>query len=48
MTFLIAVSTIILNERRLADLTLNKHILDTILVSCLSSATLMTRVDFEI
>ena len=48
MAFLITVSTIILNERRLADLVLNKHILDTVLVSCLNSVTLMNPVDFEI
>jgi hypothetical protein len=31
---------IVLNERRLADIVLNKHILDTVLVSRLSSAIL--------
>ncbi len=38
--FLITVSTVVLNERRLADIILDKLILDTVLVSRLSSATL--------
>jgi hypothetical protein len=41
-------STIVLNERRLADILFNKPILDTVLVSCLSSTPLGNIVDFEI
>jgi hypothetical protein len=45
MAFLIILSTIVLNGRRLVDVLLNKHILDTVLVSRLRSAPLGNTVD---